>query len=160
MNEEADDYVVECCEVEGLSEAEKTRCLQLIAAGGAVNPDTAARDFPRSSLIAVARKAGEVVGVASIKPIREAYARGRATKAGFRFDPQTPELGYVVVDPAHRGNKLSSRMAKALVRNGAALFATTSDPSIKAALKGAGFVQRGVEWKGNRGDLISLWIRS
>jgi len=40
------------------------------------------------------------------------------------------------------------------------LFATTSDPKMKSALKGAGFVQHGVEWKGQRGDFLSLWIRS
>jgi GNAT superfamily N-acetyltransferase len=160
MNQEADGYVIASCAVGDLSTGEKARCLRLIAEGAAVNADSAARDFPRSAMIAVARKGGAVVGVASIKPIREDYAAGRAKKAGFTFDRHTPEFGYVAVDPSHRGNRLSSLMAEALVKDGSALFATTSDPRMKSALKGAGFVQRGIEWRGIRGDLISLWIRS
>jgi GNAT superfamily N-acetyltransferase len=157
---EKDQYVVESCDIGDLSASERTRCLRLIADGGAVTMTTARRDFPRSAMIAVARMVGEVVGIASIKPIREDYAAGTAKKAKFPFDPRTPELGYVDVDPRHRGKRLSSRMSAALAKNGAELFATTSNPKMKSALKSAGFVQRGVGWKGRRGDKISLWIRS
>jgi hypothetical protein len=160
MIQEADKYVVESCDVGHLSEPERTCCLQLIAGGGAVNVTMARRHFPRSAKIAVARKDRDIVGVASIKPIREEYAAGIAEKAKFSFDPKTPELGYAVVDPVHRNHRLSSLMAEELAKDGSALFATTSDPKMKSALKGAGFVQRGEEWKGNRGDMISLWIRS
>jgi Acetyltransferase (GNAT) family len=72
---------------------------------------TARRDFPRSARLAVARKDSEVVGVASIKPIRKDYATGVADKAKFVFDSKTPELGYVVVGPGHRNHGLSSDMA-------------------------------------------------
>jgi len=159
MNGAEDAYTVDSLDVGDLTEAERARCLQLISDGGAVTTATARRDFPRSKIIAVARKYGEVVGVASIKPIREDYAVGRAAKAKHRFDPETPELGYVVVDPPHRGHRLSSRMAEALTRDGGALFATTSDPQMQAALRGAGFVEQGNAWKGRRGDMISLWIK-
>jgi len=160
MNGEGDAYMVELLGIGDLTEAERTRCLLLILEGGAVTMATARRDFPRSKTIAVARKDGEVVGVASIKPIREDYAAGRAAKAEHRFDLKTPELGYVVVDPPHRGHRLSSRMVEALTRDGDALFATTSDPKMQAALMGAGFVQQGIAWKGRRGDMISLWIKT
>ncbi len=159
MNEEANGYVVVSCAVDDLSADERVRCLRLITDGGAVNFVTAARDFPRSAKIAIARKGDETVGVASIKPIREDYAAERAKKAEFPFDRHTPELGYVVVDPSHRGNRLSSRMTEALVKDAASLFATTSEPNMKSALKGAGFAQRGIEWRGRRCDRISLWIR-
>jgi len=160
MKQDADKYVIESCGVGDLDETEKKRCLQLIAEGGAVTMTTARRDFPRSAMIAVARSDGQVVGVASIKLMREPYAASKAKEAKFPFDPKTPELGYVVVDRAHRGNRLSSRMAAALAKNSGTLFATTSAPKMKSALKSAGFVRRGVEWKGRRGDMISLWIRS
>ncbi len=97
MNEEADGYVVASSAIGALSTDERKHCLRLIAEGAAVNATIAARDFPRSAKIAVARKDGAIVAVASIKPIRENYAASRAKKAKFPFDPQTPELGYVVV---------------------------------------------------------------
>jgi hypothetical protein len=146
-------YVVASCAAAALSDDERARCLRLISEGGAVNARTAARDFPRSAMIAVARKDAEIVGVASIKPLRADYAAGIAKKAKFAFDPNTPELGYAVVDAPHRGKRLSSQMADTL-------FATTSAPAMKLALNRAGFVQRGIEWKGLRGDMLSLWIRS
>jgi hypothetical protein len=154
-----DEYVVEACGLSDLSATERTRCLRLIADGGAVTMKAARRDFPRSLQVAVARKDGALVGVSAVKPVRD-HAMTVADLAEFPFDPDTPEFGYVVVDHAHRGNKLSSRMAKLLSGYPGPLFATTSDPSMKSALKGAGFVQRGVDWKGRRGDKISLWIRS
>jgi hypothetical protein len=160
MDEKLDEYVVQSCGVGDLTAEEKTRCLQLIGAGEAVDVEMANRDFPRSARIAVARKNGEIVGVASIKPIREDYATGRAMKAHFEFDPGTPELGYAVVDELHRGNRLSSWMAAALTTDGGGLFATTSDKKMKSALKGAGFKECGKAWKGRRGDSISLWVRS
>ena len=159
MNKELNDYAVESSAVSDLSAAEQTRCLCLIVEGGAVDAETAKRNFPQSVTISLARKDGEVVGVASIKPLRERYAKGIAMKAKFPFDPKTPELGYVVVDDAHRGKRLSSRMVTVLAKDGGALFATTSDPKMKSALNGAGFRQCGFEWQGCRGDLISLWIK-
>lgn len=154
------DYAVESCTVKDPNVAEQIRCLQLIANGGAVDVATARRDFPRSAAISVVRKEYEVVGVASVKPLRTKYATGIARKAKFPFAPETPELGYVVVDDEHRGKRLSSRMAAALAKDGGAMLDTTSDAKMKSALKGAGFEQRGCEWKGRRGNAISLWIRS
>ena len=159
MSQAEEPYIVESCSVSDLTEAERTRCLQLIGHGNAVSIRAARRDFPRSLQIAVARRKGHVVGVGAIKPVRE-HAITVAELAHFPFDPDTPELGYVVVDSPHRGNKLSSRMAKMLSEYPGQLFATTSDPSMKSALRGAGFIDRGEEWTGRRGDMISLWIRS
>lgn len=97
MTQEADKNVVESCGVGDLSDAERSRCLQLIANGGAVSMRTARRAFPRSTKIAVARMDPRGGCVASIKPIRESYAACKARQAQFPFDPQTPELGYVFV---------------------------------------------------------------
>ena len=74
-----DEYVVETCDVDALSATERTLCLRLIADGGAVTMKTVRRDFRHSAMIAVARMDGEVVGVASIKPVREDYAAGTTT---------------------------------------------------------------------------------
>jgi hypothetical protein len=51
-----------------------------------------------------------------------------AELAQFPFDPENPEVRYVVVAPPHGGNGLSSRMAKELSEYPGPLFATTSEP--------------------------------
>jgi predicted GNAT family N-acyltransferase len=111
-------------------------------------------------VVAVARKDGEIVGVGTVKPVREDYNAGVARKSGVSFDPATPEFGYVVVHPDHRDRHLSSKLTTALLsRSGKSLFATTSDDKIKTNLKKAGFAERGRKWKGRRGDQISFWIK-
>jgi hypothetical protein len=51
-------------------------------------------------------------------------------------------------------------MARLLLEYRGGLFARISDAKMKSALKSAGFVQQGIEWKGRRKDLLSLWIRT
>jgi hypothetical protein len=159
MKEEADEYVVKACAFCDLGEADRTRCLRLIGGGGAVDIETATRDFPLSLVIGIARKDREIVGVGVIKPVRKPYAARTAVKAKYPFEA-VPELGYVVVDQNHRGKHVSSRIAKVLSEYPGPLFATTSADAMKSTLKHVGFEQHGGEWEGKRGDMISLWIRS
>ena len=97
-----------------LSDADVDTCVRIIAEGNAVDPAFARRNLPRSLAVAVARIRGEIVGVGTVKPIRRAYAERTAKESGFPFDPATPELGYVAVDPDHRGKHLSTKIVKAL----------------------------------------------
>jgi len=63
------------------------------------------------------------------------------------------------VDPAHQGKGLSHRIVAALLsKNGGPLFATTSSDGMKKTLVKAGFVQKGREWKVQKGEL-SPWMR-
>ena len=156
---EPDEYDVKACAVGDLNEADRAACIGLVVGGHAVNPRTAKRDFPHALQVAIARKDGKVVGVGTIKPVRKEYAAHTAEESKFPFDPDTPEFGYVAVDPAHQGKGLSSEITEALSQHKGSLFARTSDPKMKSALKKAGFVQRGDEWDGQRGDRLSLWIR-
>jgi GNAT superfamily N-acetyltransferase len=72
----------------------------------------------------------------------------------------SPVEAYVAVHQDHRGHGLSQRLVGALMENvGKPLFATTSSERMKATLMKAGFAQQGKEWKGRRGDQISLWMR-
>ena len=110
-------------------------------------------------MVAVARRARQIVGVGAIKRIRPGYAFDKAYKSGVTFAPDTPELGYVAVDPAHQGNGLSHRIVSELLsKNGGPLFATTSSDRMKRTLGKAGFAQKGREWKGWQAP-ISLWIK-
>ena len=62
------------------------------------------------------------------------------------------------VDAAHRGKGLSPRLVAELLRGQKSqLFATTDDRFIKRTLSTAGFVEKGREWRGRRGQL-SLWV--
>jgi RimJ/RimL family protein N-acetyltransferase len=132
----------------------------IIGEGGAVNLNTMKRDLPRSHVLAVASYRGEIVAVGAIKPVRKEYAAGIAVKCKYSFPAETPELGYVSVDAAHRGRGLSHETTRLLLAQyQGRLFATTDSPRMKKALADAGFRQEGEEWEGARGRL-SFWERN
>jgi len=157
MTEARSDYRVALCTRE-LDEADLSRCVTIIRAGGAVDVDST--KLRAATVLALAENGDEVVGVGSVKPVRTAYATGIAKKSGFDFPSETPELGYVAVDAPHKGKGLSHRLVAELLRGQKGrLFATTDDRLMKRTLSAAGFVQKGHEWKGRRGQL-SLWVRT
>jgi len=158
-DDELRNYDVTACAVADLNEEDRAACVAIIKSGEAVDPESAEAELPRASVVAVARRAKQIVGVGAIKRIRLGYASDKAYKSGVTFAPDTPELGYVAVDPAHQGKGLSHRIVAALLsKNGGPLFATTSSEGMKKTLVKAGFAQKGREWKGQKGQL-SLWMR-
>jgi len=152
-----DPYRVEVC-TRKLDGSELDGCVAIIRDGGAV--DVNSDKLRSATVLALAKKGNEIVGVGSVKRMRAGYAAGIAKKSGFDFPPGTLEVGYVAVDAAHRGSRLSHRLVRELLshRSGG-LFATTDNEYMKRTLAAAGFAQRGREWKGRRGQL-SLWIKS
>ena len=151
------DYELKPCDPSDLTPQELKRCMAIIGDGGAVNLTTMKRDLPRSSVLAIARHNNEIIAVGAIKPLRKQYAAAVAVKSGFAFPSETLELGYVAVDPAHRGRGLSHQITKLLLsRHTGRLFATTDNPQMKKTLAEAGFRQEGKEWEGERGTL-SFW---
>jgi predicted GNAT family N-acyltransferase len=152
-------YEVKTYAPSDMTQAELAACIAIISSGDAVDPDSARRNIPRCTALAVVRLGGEIVGIGAIKPIRKGYASEVADRSGFVFSPDTPEIGYVAVDRNHRGQKLSHRIVATLLSDyPSKLFATTDSDFMKMTLKKAGFVQKGNEWMGRRGSL-SLWIR-
>ena len=136
------------------------RVLPSSEAGNTVNRKSAAAELPRAAVLAIARAGERIVGVGAIKRARPAYAGRIAKRSEFAFDPDMPELGYVAVDGNHGNRGLSRRIVVALLsEHDGTLFATTDSDYMKKTLAGAGFVQNGQEWKGQRGRL-SLWIRT
>jgi RimJ/RimL family protein N-acetyltransferase len=153
-------YDLKPCTPSDLSLEELKRCMAIIGEGEAVNLNTMRRDLPRSHVLAVARFRGEIVAVGAIKPVRKEYATGIAVKSKYPFPAETQELGYVSVDPAHRGHGLSYEIAELLIsRHEGQLFATTGSPQMKKTLARAGYRQEGQEWEGAKGRL-SLWVRA
>jgi Acetyltransferase (GNAT) family len=152
-------YTVTKCGPGNLSAPEVDRCVSIITCGEAVDPESAARELPRASALAIVRTHGEIVGVGAIKRVRTGYAEGVGQKSGFTFDPGTAELGYVAIDYKHRRRGLSRRIVAQLSSQySGPLFATTDSEYMRKTLAAAGFVRKGHECKGQRGEL-SLWIR-
>jgi predicted GNAT family N-acyltransferase len=152
------DYTVRTCKPGELSDEELKACVSIIKDAGAV--DVNLEKLRRAQLLAVARKSNEIVGVGSIKRVRVDYASRIATRSGFPFPVETPELGYVAVSEQHRGQGLSHRLVGVLLAGlQSGLFATTYDERMKKTLAGAGFVQKGGEWSG-REHQLSLWLKS
>ena len=118
--------------------------------GDAVDPDSAAVELPRSEILALASAGNLIVGVGAIKRRRPGYARQIAESSGVSFDPNTSELGYVAVDPEHRGQRLAERIVRELLASHAApLFATTSSERMKRTLARVVFVERGHAYCGH-----------
>lgn len=153
-------YDVIACAPGELSSQELARCVAIIREGEAVDPRYAAVELPRARALAVACKGTEIVGVGAIKRLRPDYAARKGRESGHAFDKNMPELGYVAVDPQHRGHLLSHRLVSALLANHRGpLFATTDNAAMKRTLAKAGFKKKGHDWTGGRGQL-SLWIRA
>lgn len=151
-------YDVTVCAAADLNEEDRATCIALIRRGGAVDPEYAETELPRADVVAVARSAGRIVGVGAIKRTRPSQA-DTAYKSGVALASDTRELGYVAVDLAHRGQRLSQRIVGLLLsKNAGPLFATTSSDRMKRTLAKAGFTRNGCEWEGRRA-LLSLWIR-
>ena len=154
-----DQYDVQACVANDLTQSEMERCLRIIEAGTAVNPDAARKELPLVQVMVIARSGDEIVAIGVIKRTRPRYASSIARSSEFQFSRQTAELGHVAVDIKHRGNHLSHAiLAKLLTNFEAPLFATTDSDYMKRSLRQAGFKKRGKEWKGRRGAL-SLWLK-
>jgi hypothetical protein len=82
-------------------------CTGIVRTKGAVDPVAAALELPRAEILALASTGNLIVGVGAIKRRRAQNTRARSQKAvGWSFDSNTSELGYIVVDPEHRGQRL------------------------------------------------------
>ena len=166
MSEQAEhrltEYVVTSHSPGDLTDGELAACIAIIKRGDAVDPESTDEELGQSKMIAIARKRADIVGVGAIKRVRTGYAStiGSARKSGSPFDPNTSELGYIAVQADHRKRDLSHRIvAELLSKHQGRLFATTSDDGMKKTLTGAGFVREGREWRGQKHNLRSLWIK-
>lgn len=154
----AQEYSVKACAPVDLSDAELATCVEIVKDGGAVAMSL--EKLQNVRMLAVARKAGMIVGVGAIKRDRPDRAADIARRSGFGFPEETPELGYVAVAPQHRRQGLSYQLVGALLKAmPGGLFATTDDQHMMKTLSGAGFVRHGSKWRGRRGQL-SLWLKN
>ena len=156
-----DPYQVERCVPATLNDTDLDQCIALLSTGGALAAIPTKPHLRSANVVVLAKTEGDIVGLGVVKRVRPRYTADVCGegKSGFRFLPDTPELGYIVVDPTHQRKKLSYRLVAELVNSGNdRLFSTTDSLPMKKALAGAGFIQRGKEWPGQRGQL-SLWFK-
>jgi hypothetical protein len=144
-----------------LSSATIGACIAVIREGCAVDVRRAKIHLPKARMVAVGRMSLIVVAVGAIKEARPKYAAEIAKRSGYDFEPEMLELGYVARLISQQGHKLSEKIVAQLLRAipDVALFATTSNETMKRTLKGAGFSQRGTEWPGRKAVRLTLWIR-
>ena len=143
-----------------LTDTERMECVALIAEGDAVDRVFVKKWFPLSIAVALKLSGAEIVGIGVIKPIRQGYAKTVAKRSGFELDPEMHEIGYITVREDHRRHGIALAIAQALdSEHETPLFATTSNESMKRALGRCGFVRQGNEWTGDRGSVLSLWVR-
>lgn len=155
----SEDYDVQVCSPDHAMEPDLEACLEIIKAGAAVDPESAAKEIRRACFVAIARKGSVVVGTGAIKRHRPGYAKEKGQQAGVTLASDSLEVGYIAIAPSHQGRGLSKKIISTLLaaRSGP-LFATTDDERMKHTLARFGFVKQGIEWAGNRGKL-SLWIK-
>ncbi|HEV2522125.1 MAG TPA: hypothetical protein VGT24_07055 [Candidatus Acidoferrales bacterium] len=154
-------YLLEFSPGNALSKDVIAACISVIKEGGAVNSESAAKELPKAKIVVIVRDGQDIVGVGAIKERRPEYASKIAKRSGFTFDKNTPELGYVARKKSHRGHRLSEQIVAKLLAalSGIPLFATTSNETMKIALKEAGFAKQGNEWPGTNNNELSLWIK-
>lgn len=154
---ECEGYRVKTVSPRELEPSDFAAFLAIIKTGDAVNWKSAKDELPHATVLAVALKGEQIVGIGAIKRERRKYTTDVAKKSGVKFPPETSELGYVAVTPEHRGHHLSHCIVKALLKQYTGrLFATTYNPHMKETLKRSGFVKKGEEWKGRKG-MLSFW---
>lgn len=153
-----DDYLYEALAPAVLRDVEIAVCKSILVQGGAASSDTAEQEIPRARSIAVARHKEEIVGLGTITRPRPSYARSIGENSRVRFAPDLPELGYVAVSSGHRGRGVSKAIvAKLLEDFDDSLFATTSSPPMRRALRANSFERRGRSWE-LANSRLSLWI--
>ncbi len=155
-----DGYEIRACSPSRFSLRHLSRCIRIVSAGDALDPDSAALEIPRAQVLALASAGDLIVGVGAVKRRRPEYATHIAERSGVSFDPNASELDYIAIDPKHRGHQLSGRIVRELLASHQGmLFATTSSERMMKTLARTGFVQKGRLWVGRRGQQLSLWIK-
>jgi hypothetical protein len=138
------------------SKVERNRFRQMVLDEGEVQVAGLDNRIARAPILALLRVGGAIVGVGALKSPGQEYARGLFKSAQsknavreFRF-----ELGWVVVENAHRRKYYARNIVEALVAraDGQKIYATsvTTRIAMHKALTACSFERDGVEWQSKR----------
>jgi GNAT superfamily N-acetyltransferase len=118
----------------------------------------------RADMLALLRLGAATIGVGALKIPNKEYARKLFKKAIAKSEPHAfgLELGWVVVERAHRGHFFSRRIVEALVARagGQKIYATSVSTRIAMhrALIECGFERDGAEWQSQRRPDETLFL--
>jgi GNAT superfamily N-acetyltransferase len=147
-----------------LNETDLSRCVELVAKGGAVSRDDATRGFKKAQLIGLFRGSKLVIAVGALKNPYPNYQKGvfKKAQASEKFDDYQFELGYFATDPEFQGQKLAKHILSAIVStfNDSPMFATTGSAPMEHLLSEKGFRRDGLPYPPSVGHAeLSLLIR-
>ena len=104
----------------------------------------------------------KIVGIAALKIPADSYRDKIGKSAGvlLRKNDYPYELGYVVVDAAMRGQKLSQKLVNALLplADRKCMFATTSSIAMHRVLPRSGFLKAGREYENDKAEKLTLYV--
>jgi hypothetical protein len=136
--------------------------VSLVKEGGAIEPGSVDAKLPKAEKVAFIERNGKFIAVAAKKRADARYAHSVAESSVYPLRGDTPELGYVEVLAACRGQRLSAKVVRRILFEfgDETVFATTSNDRMKPVLAECGFRWVGHEWRSPRtGEMLSLWIR-
>lgn len=145
-----------------LSADDLNDCVEVLREGEAVDIDSARAELPIAPVVVLKRVDGKIVGLGAIKRQRPDYAARRAASSGWDFDQNMHEIGYVAVRKAFGNRGFSGQIMNALLAAfpPQPFWATTFNEFMERTLARAGFEKRGDPWAGNKGNTLTLWIRT
>lgn len=149
------------------SDSEIAAFERLVLSGGEVEKQGLVDRIEKANKLAFAYVSGVIAGVAGLKHPNSNYQTSVFRKAGTNL-PSTKfslELGWAYVSEAQRGQGLSGKLIKALLKQseGLAVFATsrTDNTSMHRALVRAQFSRTGNAFSSRRGNhQLQLFVRS
>jgi GNAT superfamily N-acetyltransferase len=135
-----------------------------IAHGEEVQRDGLQARILQAAWLAIVSIDGKPVGCGALKLPTENHREDLTELSGIDVseDAIKYELGWIVIDPRARGQKLSRLIVSALLEKAgdAGVFCTVrgDNLAIQTACRGYGFVERGKRWEGSRGPLaLGVW---
>lgn len=148
------------------SEEEVTTFEELVGRGKEVTPHGLSGRIKTAKALAFHSVGGQVIGIAALK--NPAATRPRKVFRKARA-PQNPndfpfEVGWVFISPEHRGQGLSRKLLKAVLKfaRGSGVFATTRSDNVpmQKTLEKCGFVRTGRLYQSERRDnKLCLFLR-
>lgn len=144
---------------------EELRCFcDMVAAAGEVKRDGLEGRVGRAEVLAFLEHGGKIIGVGALKRqhrnyIARLFERAHARSEAGNFDL---ELGWIVVDEAHRGHKYSRSIVAGLLRHAKSqrIYATsvsTNEPMHKTLVH-FNFEQDGTAWPSQERKETSLLL--